>query len=65
MNGVELRIEMLKKNIGVKALCKKIDMKPATFYRKLRAGTFDQGNIASIRDALDLSMEDIKRIFLP
>ena len=63
MKKVELEVAMLRSGIRIQELSEKICMNRTTFYRKVATGKFERSEIMRIRDVLNLSDEDMLRIF--
>ena len=64
MNRAELRGRIVAKGYSVDAFCEKIGMKRVTFDRRMSGRTeFTRDEIERIVTVLDISVEDMYRIF--
>lgn len=64
MNARELKAQMVLKGVNADQLCKAIQISKAALSRKTNGHSlFTQGEICAIRDVLDLTDEQVLRIF--
>lgn len=64
MNARELKAQMILKGVSADQLCKAVKISKAALSRKTNGHSlFTQGEICAIRDALDLTDQQILRIF--
>lgn len=63
MNKIELQCIMLRKGVTITELSKQIKCDRTTLYRKMESGRFERSEIIRIREALNLTEEEMLHVF--